>query len=495
MVPTRNHWHLISLMFPAPNEQLSDLQSKAKDLFRLYPFELWHKKTHDYLNQASSVGETISISCSGGADSVFAALLVWSYFKGQINLIHVNHGIREKAALRDEGFVRMIGECLCCNTTILKIQSQDKTDEGSLRQARMNAVRAEVSKNHTRALIQGHQADDIAESLLWRISRGASPEGLTSPSPYKIYKGLVFLRPFLTFSRQDIRESLESFSIPWVDDETNFEPKYQRNRLRLNVTGLWKSSVDRDLLTGVQQTRDLVEEQNEAISEWVSRAYEQVIDEGGVRKKLFLDLPSAIKRGVLITWLASMKIEFSHKQLTEIIHISSSCPTTQKINLKGNGFIFIGDDLISVAKPMEKARSFPRCNLPEEGTVYLPSGAKLSLGMVCIESSDSLKNFKNKGIANKNAWINADAILPSSIYCRTRTEGDLYHKLGSSGAKSVKKVMIDHKIPHADRDAVPLIIVEKKGIAWIPGLPPSEKLKILPSTKRVMHLTYSPCVT
>ena len=90
---------------------------------------------------------------------------------------------------------------------------------------------------------------------------------------------------------------------------------------------------------------------------------------------------------------------------------------------------------------------------------------------------------------------NADAILPSSIYCRTRTEGDLYHKLGSSGAKSVKKVMIDHKIPHADRDAVPLIIVEKKGIAWIPGLPPSEKLKILPSTKRVMHLTYSPCVT
>ena len=479
-------------MLPSFDEELSDLQSKAKNLYGLYPFKLWHSKTHDYLIHAKSVGEKISISCSGGADSVFAVLLAWSYFKGQVNLIHVNHGIREPGASRDEKFVRLLGKCLHCNTTVLSIKTLSKTDEGSLREARMQAVRSKLEKEGGRALIQGHQADDIAESFLWRISRGASPEGLTSPSPYHLHKGVAFLRPFLPFSRQEIRESLESLSIPWVDDETNLDKKYLRNRLRLNVVGAWKASVDRDLLNGVIRTRDLLEEQNEAISEWVSRACDAVVDNGVIKKKQLVELPDAVKRGVLARWLSNMEVEFSHNHISDILLLLSSSVINQRINLKGNHLVSISQDLISVVKPVEDARSFLRCNLPLVGKIYLPSGAMLSLEILGVESSGLFKNSKPLVDINKNAWINADSIVPGSIYCRTRTAGDLYHKLGSSGSKSVKKAMIDNKIPHSERDSVPLVITEKKGIAWIPGFPPSEKLKIMPSTKRVMHLTYSP---
>jgi tRNA(Ile)-lysidine synthase len=94
-----------------------------------------------------------------------------------------------------------------------------------------------------------------------------------------------------------------------------------------------------------------------------------------------------------------------------------------------------------------------------------------------------------------NAWISLDLEVSKTIYCRTRQEGDLYQKLGSSGKKSVKKLMIDHKIPQPCRDSLPLILIGKDEVVWIPGLPPSEKFKVQPTTKRVMHLTYSPCQT
>ena len=132
-------------------------------------------------------------------------------------------------------------------------------------------------------LIQGHQKDDIAESFLWRLSRGASPHGLCSPQPVTIHGSFKFLRPFLSFSRKEIRENLKNLQIPWREDETNQSDKFLRNRIRKKVLTSWKSEVDRDLLKGVERSRDLIEEQNEAVEIWISQTFDKVISKGNLK--------------------------------------------------------------------------------------------------------------------------------------------------------------------------------------------------------------------
>ena len=476
-------------------EQSSDLAGKASQLLEEYPFASWHEKTHGYFRDASSVNEKINIACSGGADSVFATLLSWVFLKGQINLIHVNHGVRGANSNRDEGFVKKLARSLACSVSILKLGNLDKSDEGSLRDSRLRLIALEIKKTNSQVLVQGHQADDIAESFLWRLSRGAGPEGLSSPSPCSKHGGVVFLRPFISFSRKQIRQSLQSHSIPWVEDETNLESKYLRNRLRLQVMDSWKANVDRDLLHGIKTSRDLLEEQNEAITEWVHRAFDSVVRQDFIKRKSFNELPNAVKRGVLAKWLSQNGIPFSHKQLSEVLILQSDGVLPQEFNLKGGSFLCITNEDLSIKKPCVPPAPFPRSSIPIGGTLYLPDGASLQVTRESQSLSQLLELLKEGVDVNRNAWISADLEITKAMYCRTRQEGDLYQKLGSSGGKSVKKLMIDHKIPQPSRESLPLILLGKDEIAWIPGLPPSEKFKVKPTTKRVMHLTYSPCQT
>ena len=416
----------------------------------------------------------------------------WAFLKGQINIIHVNHGVRGACAARDEQFVKKFARALACSVSILKLDNSDKSDEGTLRDARMAAISLEIQNANSQILVQGHQADDVAESFLWRLSRGAGPEGLSSPSPCKRHGGLIFLRPFISLSRKQIRTSLQSLSIPWAEDETNLETKYLRNRLRLNVMDLWKANVDRDLLHGVKISRDLIEEQNEAIADWVHRAYESVIHQDLINRKFFNELPDAIKRGVLAKWLSLKGISFSHKQLSDILSIPSERSLPQDLNLKGGYFVHITNEDLSVKKPPVPPAPFPRSSIPIGGTLHLPDGASLQVAKESQDPIRLLEYLKGGVDVSINAWISLDLAVSKTMYCRTRQEGDLYQKLGSSGKKSVKKLMIDHKIPQPSRDLLPLILVGKDEIVWIPGLPPSEKFKVKPTTKRVMHLTYSP---
>ena len=476
-------------------DQLGDLAGKASRLLEEYPFELWHEKTLGYFRNASRVNEKINVACSGGADSVFATLLSWALLNGQINIIHVNHGVRGACAARDEQFVKKFARALACSVSILKLGNLDKSDEGTLRDARMAAISREIQNANSQVLVQGHQADDVAESFLWRLSRGAGPEGLSSPSPCRKHGGHVFLRPFISFSRKQIRKSLQLNSVPWVEDETNQEAKYLRNRLRLQVMDLWKANVDRELLLGVKTSRDLIEEQNEAITDWVHRAYESVIHQDQINRKFFNELPDAIKRGVLAKWLSQKGIPFSQKQLSEILSIPSERTLLQDFNLKGGYFVHITNEDLSVKKPPVPPAPFPRSSMPIGGTLHLPDGSSLQVAKESQTPIQLLEQLKDGVDVSRNVWISVDLAVSRTMYCRTRQEGDLYLKLGSSGEKSVKKLMIDHKIPQQSRGSLPLVLLGEDDIAWIPGLPPSEKFKVKPTTKRVMHLTYSPCQT
>lgn len=88
------------------------------------------------------------------------------------------------------------------------------------------------------AIVTAQHRDDRVETVIQRIARGASPDGLAGPAPIEIFRGTVILRPLLPFSRRAIAEWAGGAGVPFRDDPSNRDPRYPRTRVREEVLPL-----------------------------------------------------------------------------------------------------------------------------------------------------------------------------------------------------------------------------------------------------------------
>tara|TARA_B100000886_G_scaffold115399_1_gene77641 strand:- start:1929 stop:3374 length:1446 start_codon:yes stop_codon:yes gene_type:complete len=481
-------------MEESSHKNLRDLSSKAETLYSLYPFENWHHRTKEELSSARQENHQVVVSCSGGADSIFSLLLIHHYLNGSQHCIHVNHGVRGENSEKDASFVKEFCDKINCESSILSLQIPVDSNEGFLRDKRKQIIRLELERMGAKYLVQGHQKDDIAESFLWRLSRGSSPSGLCSPKPVQKHGNTIFLRPFLTASRAEIRNCLKQLAIPWREDETNNSPRYLRNRIRAQVLPQWKSCIDRELLRGVESSRDLIEEQNDAMQVWILDSYNHCVKGKDLSIKELQKQPLAVQRGVLSEWFSSSNIHFTLQNLSEIIK-NIQTKDKKKFNLGDNTRVELGSNLLKILVPVKDSRAFVANSFTYDSVLFLPDQSSIAVGKHFTQTDfESLKKQK-KVDPRFEAWICFEKIKSRSFVARTKNEEDRYQKLGSKGSKKVAKLMIDQKIPIHIRNSLPLIFNHLGEILWIPGFPPSEKFKVDHHSTKVIRLTYSPSPT
>ncbi len=183
---------------------------------------------------------------SGGADSL--ALLVLAIDAGcLVTAVHVDHGLREGSAA-EAGIVvaaaERFGAEVRCETVAL--------DPGPNLEARARAARYGMLPDD---VLTGHTADDQAETLLLALLRGSGPLGLAAMTP-------GFRRPILALRRSETEALCASLDLPAVDDPSNVDPAFRRNRVRHELLPLLADIAERDIVpvlnrqSGVQ--RDLV---------------------------------------------------------------------------------------------------------------------------------------------------------------------------------------------------------------------------------------------
>ena len=185
-------------------------------------------------------------SVSGGADST--ALLVALASLGErfrIRCIHVEHGIRPGAESRgDAEFVRSLcaGYDIPCRVVSVRPGKIARTAErrgvGIEAAARLyrhrawslEAERLEAASGgrETVRVLVAHTADDMLETVLMRVLRGAGPAGLAA-MPAR--RGRI-LRPLLALGRRDVLSYLAQKGVPWREDSTNTDTRHLRNRVR-----------------------------------------------------------------------------------------------------------------------------------------------------------------------------------------------------------------------------------------------------------------------
>ena len=433
----------------------------------------------------------IGIACSGGADSTFLSYLISSQVnssKSNIYLLHFNHKTRGEESDIDEDFVSELAKHLGFKFVTQRTNSTIISDEARLREERINFLLRSGKNLHLNCLFLGHHADDVAETMLWRLPRSSTLEGIISPRPVVNHKGLVFIRPLLDIGREQIHHTLRELDIPWREDSSNQSQQYLRNRLRLNVMPQWKACIDRELIKGLSKTRNLLEQDMDAIQYYTELACIECKRGDSLCLDKFNSLQVAIRRRVLRKWLNQMhrqKFSFNGRedelldQLKKKNLTNSDISGEIRINLKNN--------CITYSKINRTLDYYPVAYLPKDQSLYLPSGKIVKSSKIHIDKVTTAKILHKEVDPLKEAFLTN---TEGTIFVRSKQDGDRYQPLGMKSPKKVGKMMTDKKWSKERKKKTPMFLNKKGEIIWIPGFPPHDSLKVDDNSERVIHLTY-----
>jgi tRNA(Ile)-lysidine synthase len=205
-------------------------------------------------------GQTIIIGLSGGPDSVALTNLLCQIndcFKMDWRLViaHLNHQMRGRKSDRDERFARKMAVGLgipiyVSRRNIIQLSKQYKQSlEETARYERyrfFEELARKIAKKYRKQIISvavGHNLDDNAETVLFRIIRGTGLKGLRSIRPKReLFTGSKFhlVRPLAFTSKQEIISYLKAQKLPYCIDHTNQDKKMLRNRIRHELLPLLK---------------------------------------------------------------------------------------------------------------------------------------------------------------------------------------------------------------------------------------------------------------
>ncbi len=176
---------------------------------------------------------------SGGGDSVAALWMLKEFFSGRIVAAHLDHCTRDGASHADAEFARGLCESWGIDCAVKVVDVRERREKGesfemSGRRARYEHFEETARRYALPFIAVGHNADDVVETQLMNLARGAGLAGLRG-IPER--RGNI-IRPVIDFTRAELREILKQNNVPWHDDETNDESCYTRNKVR-NILIPW----------------------------------------------------------------------------------------------------------------------------------------------------------------------------------------------------------------------------------------------------------------
>ena len=175
----------------------------------------------------------LGIAVSGGPDSLALVLLAHGAMPGRIAAATVDHGLRAES-VAEAALVSKFCQSLGVPHAVLKVEVALGNVQAMARSARYAALAGWAEREELAALATGHHADDQAETLLLRLTRGSGVAGLAGVRARGLVPGtqLPLLRPVLEFRRAELAAVVVAAGIAAVQDPSNQDDKFDRARLR-----------------------------------------------------------------------------------------------------------------------------------------------------------------------------------------------------------------------------------------------------------------------
>ncbi len=211
------------------------------------------------------------VGVSGGRDSV--ALLHWLKTSGYDNVIvcHLNHQLRGRSSDADAKFVEKLAvkydvnfELGCADVRALAVKGK-KSLETAARDARYSFFGRIAKRRRCHTIFLGHHADDLVETFLLNLFRGAGTTGLSAMREISTRPiddaDLTVVRPLLGVWRTEIDKYVREQGLKFREDASNRDLTPLRNRIRGRVIPYLEKTIGRNIRQSIWRTATIMAEE------------------------------------------------------------------------------------------------------------------------------------------------------------------------------------------------------------------------------------------
>lgn len=470
-------------------------------------------------------GDCVVAGVSGGADSVGMLHLLWRLQKEisfQLGVVHVDHGLRAEAG-EDAAFV----ERLCVQWELpfflrkvdmpgYAAQYKVSLEEAGriLRYQAFDQVLAEFQGEDVGKIAVAHNAEDRAETMLFHMFRGSGLKGLGSIRPIRE----SVIRPLLTVSRTEIEAYLDACGLIYREDATNGEDTYARNRIRHHILPYAQQEICCGAVSHMGELADILAETEDYLEQETRRLYgryvkekvdgKSVLEQEPLAAELVIDLEGlALEDGVMIKRVLLYVLEriTPHRKDIGACHIRSLLELMEKDGSKElflpNGVKACKEYQSLFLKRTEHDKenvssgggivTIPEILLPDT-PVYVNVSDTNGFTFILREAdslpetSDFYRKEQNIPENRYTKWFDYDKIT-TSLLLRTRKEGDYLTIDDALHTQSVKRYMVNEKIPKKMRSSM-YMLADGSHILWIPGYRISTHYRVGENTKRILEV-------
>ncbi len=280
----------------------------------------------------------LAVAYSGGADSTALLLACAEKWPGQVRAMHVHHGLQAAA---DDFASHCAAVCagLQVPLQVKRVQAghaSGESPEDAARKARYEAFRALAHENQGQAAIKSialaQHADDQVETLLLALSRGAGLPGLSAMPARWQRGGLDYYRPLLQVPAAEIRAWLARRGAAFIEDPTNTDERFTRNRIRARLLPALAGTFPQFLETFSRSTRHAAQAQA-LLLELAAQDLSAVGSPPVIQALQALSQPR--QANVLRHWLQEQAATPSTAQLEQLLSQVAACTTRgHQIHLK-----------------------------------------------------------------------------------------------------------------------------------------------------------------
>ncbi len=445
----------------------------------------------------------VVVALSGGPDSVAAALLLIGTadrLQVALRLAHLNHGLRGAEADADEAFCRAFAAEHGLEIDVERADvaaaaaREGRSMEAQARRMRYDFLGRCAEACGAGAVATGHHADDVAESVLLRLLRGAGVLGLGAmPARRPLggrHPGVWLVRPLLEVGRDEILGYLERRRQAYRTDCSNADTAFARNRVRHELIPRLRRDFPTFSVESLCALNASALEAEALIEGLVDAAWAGLCRERTARRVVldaaaFGALAPALRKAAARRAVAALNARATSALRSEHyaeLAALAQAPVGAAVSLPAGCEARREHGTVCLSLGADEPAVAPR-ELTVPGTVELP---EVGMAITCERLSMGPQQAARQA-SDREVFVSA-ARLEGPLTVRSRRPGDRFHPLGAPGEAKLKDFLINTKVPRHERDRIPLVTMPGGEVVWVVGRRIAEPFRLTGEDEPALRL-------